>query len=140
MVNIRKFNPQLLNQPGVLYCGRGKSPEQPGLGNPFSHHKSSKGALYEVQTLSESIEMYLLWLIELLKANQQQKLSNLEHWERRYLKRLKKLASDIKSRKVTDLVCFCIEQENYQTRQPGLLKNYRCHVQILLDAILLEAI
>ncbi|MGK7872524.1 MAG: hypothetical protein AB4426_04200 [Xenococcaceae cyanobacterium] len=126
-INIRKYNPSLLNQPGVLYCGRGRRGKRLGLGNPFSH-KPNNNAPFQVRTLQESIECYQRWLDKLITAYCQGKPHPLEAWEKAYLKRVVKLAKEINSGVVTDLMCFCVEIPNYQ---PNKSHKYQCHTQIL---------
>ena len=131
MVNIRKYNPKLLDKPGFLYCGRGRTVEDLGLGNPFSHKLGT--AKFKVKTLQESINYYRRWLHKRLQAYWKQQTSKLEAWEKAYLKRVLQLTNDIESGLVTDLMCFCIELENYQ---PDGSKQYKCHTQILYEGVL----
>lgn len=131
MINIRKYNSKLLNKPGVLYCGRGRTTEDIGFGNPFSHKPGT--ARFQVKTLAESIGCYEAWLYKLLKAYQQQQTRKLESWERAYLRRVIKLAKDIENGIVTDLICFCIDLINYQ---PNSSNEYKCHTQILYKVVL----
>lgn len=131
MVNIRKYNPKLLDKPGVLYCGRGRTVEDLGLGNPFSHKPGT--AKFQVKTLQESINYYRRWLHKLLKAYFKQQTCTLEAWEKAYLKRVLQLANDIESGIVTELMCFCIELENYE---PDSSKQYQCHAQVLYALVL----
>jgi hypothetical protein len=125
MINIRKYNPALLNQPGVLYCGR--KPHQIGLGNPFSHQLNHQ-AKFQVKTLEESLNQYQKWLGKLVKSYRQKQTKTLSKWEQQYLKRVLKLAKDIKDGQVTDLICFCLEYPNYRYRRKETIK---CHTQIL---------
>lgn len=106
MINIRKYNSKLLNKPGVLYCGRGRTIEDLGLGNPFSYKSGT--ARFRVKTLAESIECYQLWLHKLLKAYQKRQTHKLEDWERAYLQRVIKLAKDVEDDVVTDLMFFVL--------------------------------
>ncbi|MBD2185810.1 hypothetical protein H6S82_05110 [Planktothrix sp. FACHB-1355] len=114
-----------------MYCGRGRSIEDLGLGNPFSHKPGT--ARFRVKTLAESLDCYQAWLGKLLKAYQKQQTCKLEDWERAYLRRVIKLAKDIEDDVVTDLMCFCIDQENYQTDNS---KPDKCHTQILYEIAL----
>ena len=129
MINIRKFDPKLLNQPGVVYCGRNRTKRllSIGLGNPFSHRKNSN-APYQTRTLEESISSYKRWLYKLIKAHFNQQTEYLEDWERRYLKRVLKLSQNLKAGQVTDLMCFCVEKFNYRYRKADKIQ---CHTQIL---------
>ncbi|MFB2920626.1 hypothetical protein [Aerosakkonema funiforme] len=131
MINIRRYNSKLLNKPGVLYCGRGRTIEDLGLGNPFSHKPGT--ARFRVKTLAESIDCYQAWLGKLLKAHQKQQTRKLEGWERAYLRRVIKLAKDIDDGVLTDLMCFCVDLENYQ---PDDSKPYKCHTEILYEVAL----
>ncbi|MFB2836598.1 hypothetical protein [Floridanema evergladense] len=131
MINIRKYNSKLLNNPGVLYCGRGRTIEDIGFGNPFSQKPGT--ARFQVKTLAESLGCYEAWLYKLLKAYQQQQTRKLERWEKAYLKRVIKLAKDIENGIVTDLICFCIDLEDYQ---PNDSNEYNCHTQLLYKVVL----
>lgn len=129
MINIRKFDPKLLNQPGVVYCGRNRTKRliDIGLGNPFSHKKHSN-APYQTSTLEQSISSYKRWLNKLVRAHLNQQTEFLEEWEQRYLQRVLKLAEDIQAGQVTDLMCFCVETVNYRYRKADKIQ---CHTQIL---------
>lgn len=131
MINIRKYNSKLLNKSGTLYCGRGRTTEDIGFGNPFSHKPGT--ARFRVKTLAESIDFYQSWLYKLLKAYQLQQTRKLESWERAYLRRVIKLAKHIENGIVTDLICFCIDLEKYQLNDSNA---YKCHTQILYKVVL----
>lgn len=128
-INIRKYNPQLLSRPGILYCGRGKTKNlmEIGLGNPFSHQSNSHAPFF-VKTRKESIICYKKWLYKLLKSHWSNTVDSLLDWERTYLERVLKLAEDIATGRVTDLVCFCLEYLDYKHKR-GM--KAVCHVQIL---------
>ena len=135
MINIRKYNPNLLNQPGVLYCGRvsPNDPTQIGLGNPFSHKKNSN-APFQVASLQQSIESYKKWLEKLIKAHCNNQTQSLKSWEKLYLQRVLELAKNIEQGRVTDLMCFCVEFPNYLHKKKA---RYVCHTQMLYAFCLL---
>jgi hypothetical protein len=67
-INIIRYNPNLLKQRGIVYCGRKSSEElKIGLGNPFSH-KNISNAIYKVSNLEIALREYRKWLWKLLKA------------------------------------------------------------------------
>ncbi len=124
---IRKYNPTLLNTPGVIYCAR-KSQDL-GLGNPFSHLKNSR-AKFQVNTLEESLKEYRRWLWKLIKFFEGGQVQ-LESWEQLYLNRVVNLAKEIREGKVDTLVCFCVNKSNYNYDKYSVKQ---CHTEILYGA------
>jgi len=132
MINILKFQRQLLLNQEIAYVGRGTTLDDLGLGNPFSHKRDR--AKWTVCSLEESISEYRKWLYRLLKAYlSRQTKSLLENWEIAYLKQVLKLAKQIKSGEISSLMCWCINFPNYS---PDRSKDYKCHAQVLYAAIL----
>ncbi len=131
-MNIYKFNQQLLNKGKIEYVGRGKSLAELGLGNPFSH-KPTKVAVWTVDTLEESISEYRKWLFKLLKAALAKDTKELETWEQQYLKKVLKLAKDIKQGNIEGLMCWCINLANYE---PDSKVSIKCHAQVLYKGII----
>lgn len=111
---------------------RGKTVEELGLGNPYSH-KSSRVARFKVATLFDSINCYRKWLFGLLKAHLQNRVAELDAWERQYLKEVLATRQKIAARQVRGLMCWCVECPNYK---PDGSKAYECHAQVLYAAIL----
>jgi hypothetical protein len=132
MINIHKYDKTLLSQPSILYVGRGKTVEELGLGNPYSH-KPTQSARFRVETLSESISSYRKWLFKLIKLYWWRETKSFEAWERDYLKQVLKLSQNVASGKVTGLMCWCINQPNYQ---PNKSRHYTCHAQLLYAGVL----
>ena len=132
-INIYKYNSRLLNQTNIVFCGRKSGhPELIGLGNPFSH-KPNSNAVFIVDSLEETLQKYRLWLWKLLKAYQKGNISTLELWEMVYLNRVLHLAKLIKKNKVSGLMCFCLNINNYKYNKK---KEIKCHTQILYGACL----
>ena len=103
-----------------------------GLGNPYSH-KPSKSTRWVVTSLEESISQYRKWLYKLLQAYLNRQTKQLEDWEILYLKKVLKLAKQIKSGEINGLMCWCLDFPDYN---PGSAKEYNCHAQVLYAAIL----
>lgn len=130
-IDILKYDRALLNQPYLVFCGRKSgNPELIGLGNPFSHQPNSN-AVFIVNSLEESLTSYRSWLWKILKAYREKKIATLELWEMVYLNRVLHLARLIRENKVSGLICFCINIDNYKYSKK---KKIKCHTQILYGA------
>ena len=130
-IDILKYDRALLNQPALVFCGRKSgNPELIGLGNPFSHQPNSN-AVFIVNSLEESLTSYRSWLWKILKAYREKKIATLELWEMVYLNRVLHLAKLIKENKVSGLMCFCTNINNYKYSKK---KEIKCHTQILYGA------
>ncbi|AFZ38092.1 hypothetical protein Sta7437_4635 (plasmid) [Stanieria cyanosphaera PCC 7437] len=130
-IGILKYNRALLTRPDIIFCGRKiGNPELIGLGNPFSH-KPNSNAVFIVNSLEESLMSYRLWLWKSLKTYRKSKISTLELWEMVYLNRFLHLAILIGENKVSGLMCFCTNINNYKYSKN---KEIKCHVQILYRA------
>ena len=130
-INIHKYNSSLLNQADIVFCGRKSSnPELIGLGNPFSHQHNSN-AVFKVHSFEDTLQKYRSWLWKILKASQEGKLSTLDLWEMVYLNRVLHLAKLVKENKVSGLMCFCTNINNYKYSKN---KEIKCHTQILYGA------
>jgi hypothetical protein len=92
VINLHK-DPKCLKQYGTLYIGRSdKSPNH--FGNPFSHIKSSKGAIM-VKNRSEAIEAFEKWITG---ADFKHLEQDRRHWIIKHLWKVKQAKK---------LACFC---------------------------------
>ena len=130
-IDILKYDRALLKQPDIVFCGRKSGNlERIGLGNPFSH-KPKSNAVFIVDSLEESLTSYRSWLWKIIKAYREDKIATLELWEMVYLNRVLHLAKLIEENKISGLMCFCTNINNYKYSKK---KEIKCHTKILYGA------